>query len=226
MIPQKIVRVRRNYNVWVANQTMEDFSLRFTAKSARKWSPYSVANTALGAISFLALEAIGATITYNYGFTNAAAAIIAVGILIFLTSLPISYYAANSEEDIDPKLIKKPFDNYLMKPFLHSDLLTSIQKVLNINWKYQNLNKDIITLGSKKTTKPYEKAIPRDMLDSLMKSVRSGNIRALQTRLDEIKNKNETTYPLIDRLEHELKNFNLENFEIILSENGERNDTN
>lgn len=101
MFPQKIVRIRRNYNVWVANQTMEDFSLRFTAKSARKWSPYRVGNTALGAISFLALETIGATITYKYGFTNATAAIIAVGILIFLTGLPISYYAAKYGVDID-----------------------------------------------------------------------------------------------------------------------------
>ena len=101
MFPQKIVRIRRNYNVWVANQTMEDFSLRFTAKSARKWSPYRVGNTALGAISFLALEVIGATITYNYGFTNVTAAIIAVGILIFLTGLPISYYAAKYGVDID-----------------------------------------------------------------------------------------------------------------------------
>ena len=88
MFPQKIVKIRRNYNVWVANQTMEDFALRFTAKSARKWSPYRVGNTALGAISFLALETIGATITYNYGFTNATAAIIAVGILIYFTGLP------------------------------------------------------------------------------------------------------------------------------------------
>ena len=101
MFPQKIVKIRRNYNVWVANQTMEDFSLRFTAKSARKWSPYRVGNTALGAISFLALETIGATITYSYGFTNATAAIIAVGILIFLTGLPISYYAAKYGVDID-----------------------------------------------------------------------------------------------------------------------------
>ena len=101
MFPQKIVKTRRNYNVWVANQTMEDFSLRFTAKSARKWSPYRVGNTALGAISFLALETIGATITYSYGFTNATAAIIAVGILIFLTGLPISYYAAKYGVDID-----------------------------------------------------------------------------------------------------------------------------
>ena len=43
----------------VGNETLEDYSLRFTAKSARRWSSFRVANTALGAISFLALEAIG-----------------------------------------------------------------------------------------------------------------------------------------------------------------------
>ena len=94
MLPQKIVRVRRNYNIWVANQTMEDFSLRFTAKKARKWSTLRVGNTALGAISFLALESIGASITLQYGFVNAMAAIFAVCVLIFATGLPISYYAA------------------------------------------------------------------------------------------------------------------------------------
>jgi hypothetical protein len=56
---QRIDRVRRQYNQWVANQTLEDYALRFTAKSARRWSAARVANTALGAISFLALEAIG-----------------------------------------------------------------------------------------------------------------------------------------------------------------------
>ena len=60
---QRIVRVRRNYNQWVANQTLEDYALRFTAKSARRWSSLRVANTAIGAISFLALEAIGGAIT-------------------------------------------------------------------------------------------------------------------------------------------------------------------
>src|SRR5688572_8626105 len=68
---QRILRVRRNYNQWVANQTLEDYALRFTAKSARKWSIFSVANTAFGAISFLALEAIGGAITVSYGFSNA-----------------------------------------------------------------------------------------------------------------------------------------------------------
>jgi signal transduction histidine kinase/CheY-like chemotaxis protein len=98
---QRIVRVRRNYNRWVANQTLEDYALRFTAKSARKWSSLRVANTAIGAISFLALEAIGGAVTVNYGFANATAAILAVGALIFLTGLPIAYYAATYGVDID-----------------------------------------------------------------------------------------------------------------------------
>ena len=98
---QRIVRVRRNYNQWVANQTLEDYALRFTAKSARKWSSARVANTAIGAVSFLALEAIGGAIAINYGFINATAAILIVGALIFLTSLPIAYYASTYGVDID-----------------------------------------------------------------------------------------------------------------------------
>src|SRR6266436_5800301 len=98
---QRIVRVRRNYNQWVANQTLEDYALRFTAKSARKWSSFRVANTAIGAVSFLALEAIGGSITINYGFLNAASAILVVGAMIFLTSVPIAYYASTHGVDID-----------------------------------------------------------------------------------------------------------------------------
>ena len=98
---QRIVRVRRNYNQWVANQTLEDYALRFTAKTARRWSSLSVANTAIGAVSFLALEAIGGSITVNYGFVNGSAAILVVGTLILLTSLPIAYYAATYGVDID-----------------------------------------------------------------------------------------------------------------------------
>lgn len=98
---QHIFRVRRNYNQWVANQTLEDYALRFTAKSARRWSASRVAVTALGAISFLALEAIGATVTLHYGFIHALAAIFAVGLVIFLTGIPISYYAARYGVDID-----------------------------------------------------------------------------------------------------------------------------
>ncbi len=98
---QKVFRVRRNYNQWVANQTLEDYALRFTAKKARRWSASRVAQTALGAISFLALEAIGGAITLSYGFTNAVAAIMVVTLIIFLTGIPISYHAAKQGVDID-----------------------------------------------------------------------------------------------------------------------------
>src|SRR6266511_3421487 len=98
---QRIARVRRNYNQWVANQTLEDYALRFTAHTARKWSAFRVANTALGAVSFLALEAIGGSITINYGFDNAVAAILVVSAVIFATGLPIAYYAAKHGVDID-----------------------------------------------------------------------------------------------------------------------------
>lgn len=98
---QNIFRVRRSYNQWVANQTLEDYALRFTAKSARRWSAGRVSNTALGAISFLAMEAIGGAITLHYGFDNAFAAILAVSLVIFLTAIPISYYAARYGVDID-----------------------------------------------------------------------------------------------------------------------------
>lgn len=101
MKQQKIVRVRRHYNEWVSNQKIEDYSLRFTAKKIRKWSPYLVANTALGSISFLALESIGGSITLEYGYVNAMTAIIVVSVLIFVTGLPISYYAAKHGVDID-----------------------------------------------------------------------------------------------------------------------------
>ncbi len=101
MAIQTIVPIRRDYNRWVANQTLEDYALRFTATSARRWSNFRVANTALGAISFLALEAIGGAITLNYGFINAIWAIATVSVLIFLTGLPISYYAAKYGVDMD-----------------------------------------------------------------------------------------------------------------------------
>ncbi|MGI3903971.1 MAG: hybrid sensor histidine kinase/response regulator [Janthinobacterium lividum] len=98
---QRIDRVRRQYNQWAGNQTLEDYALRFTAKGARRWSSLRVANTALGAISFLALEAIGAAITLNYGFSNASLAILVVCGLMGAGGVPICLYAARAGVDID-----------------------------------------------------------------------------------------------------------------------------
>src|SRR5258708_8955053 len=83
---QRIDRVRRQYNQWGANQTLEDYALRFTAKSARRWSAARVANTALGAISFLALEAIGRTIPFNSGVTNPTPATLVISAILFCSS--------------------------------------------------------------------------------------------------------------------------------------------
>jgi len=99
--PLRLVKIRRDYNQWVADETIEDYALRFTPRSFRKWSVFRVANTAFGAISFLVLEAIGGTITVNYGFENAFWAIVAIGVIIFATGLPISYYAAHHGVDMD-----------------------------------------------------------------------------------------------------------------------------
>ncbi|RST52084.1 response regulator [Variovorax sp. DXTD-1] len=98
---QKIFRIRRDYNAWVANETLEDYALRYTPRSFRKWSEFRVANAAFGATSFLALEAIGGAIALNYGFSNALWAILVVGLITFLTGLPISYYAAKHGVDMD-----------------------------------------------------------------------------------------------------------------------------
>ena len=87
---QRVVKVRRDYNTWVANETIEDYALRFTPRNYRKWSELRVANTAFGASAFLVLEAVGATLLVNYGFVNAALAILATGLIIFLAGLPLS----------------------------------------------------------------------------------------------------------------------------------------
>jgi hypothetical protein len=66
---QRVVKVRRDYNTWVARETIEDYALRFTPRSFRRWSELRVANTAFGVASFLVLEAVGATLLVDYGST-------------------------------------------------------------------------------------------------------------------------------------------------------------
>ena len=87
---QQVIKVRRDYNSWVASETIEDYALRFTPRSFRKWSALRVANTAFGAASFLVLEAVGGTLLVDYGFVNAFWAILATGLIIFAAGWPIS----------------------------------------------------------------------------------------------------------------------------------------
>ncbi|RST51910.1 response regulator [Variovorax sp. MHTC-1] len=97
-----MVKVRRDYNSWVARETLEDYALRYTPQRFRRMSEWRVANTAFGgAASFLILEAVGATLLVQYGFINAAWAILVTGLIIFLAGLPISVYAARYGVDMD-----------------------------------------------------------------------------------------------------------------------------
>src|SRR6478752_3504662 len=97
---QRIIPERRKYNQWVASEMLEDYALRYTASHARK-SAFRVGNTAFGPIAFLACEAIGAAITFAYGFENTAIAIGVFAVLMFLIGLPISVYGARYGVDID-----------------------------------------------------------------------------------------------------------------------------
>jgi signal transduction histidine kinase/CheY-like chemotaxis protein/purine-cytosine permease-like protein len=98
---QRVIHQRRTYNQWVGDQTLEDFALRFTAARARRWSAFRVGNTALGAVAFLACEAIGGSITLAYGFTNAMLAIAAAGVVMFALGLPICLSATRAGVDVD-----------------------------------------------------------------------------------------------------------------------------
>lgn len=97
----KVLTRRRTYNAFVTNESLEDYSIRYAAKSFRKWPEWLLASTALGGISFLALEAIGALLIVSYGFTNAVCAILVVSLIIFITGLPITYYSSKYNVDID-----------------------------------------------------------------------------------------------------------------------------
>ena len=98
---QRIVRERRQYNQWVASQTLEDYALRYTAGSARK-SSFRVGNTALGPIAFLACEAIGGTHHASPTVSRTRSGPSPPSsVLMFLIGLPIAYYAAKYGVDID-----------------------------------------------------------------------------------------------------------------------------
>lgn len=84
-----------------ANETLEDYTLRYAPYSFRRWSPKVVAITALGGIAYLADFSIGASIGMTYGTTNAIYSILFAAIIIFITGIPLSYYAARYNIDLD-----------------------------------------------------------------------------------------------------------------------------
>ena len=82
-------------------ETLEDYTLRFAPRSYRKWSTGVVAVSALGGIAYLADFAIGANIGIAHGTTNALWGIGIFAVVIFATGLPLAYYAARYNVDLD-----------------------------------------------------------------------------------------------------------------------------
>src|SRR6201996_5856444 len=84
-----------------ARETLEDYTLRFAPRSYRKWSTAVVGISALGGIAYLADFAIGANLGITYGTGNALCGIGIFAVVIFLTGLPLAYYAARYNLDLD-----------------------------------------------------------------------------------------------------------------------------
>ncbi|MGA5267294.1 purine-cytosine permease family protein [Streptomyces lydicamycinicus] len=84
-----------------ANETLEDYTLRFAPRSYRRWTPMVVATTALGGIAYMADFSIGAGIGLTHGTGNALAAILVAAVVIFVTGFPLAYYGARYNIDLD-----------------------------------------------------------------------------------------------------------------------------
>jgi hypothetical protein len=92
---------KRSYAKLAADESREDFSLRYAPHSYRRWSPSTVAGTALGGIAYLADFAIGASIVFTYGFTSGLASILTAAVIIFVTGIPIARACAKYGLDMD-----------------------------------------------------------------------------------------------------------------------------
>ncbi|GGK60572.1 purine-cytosine permease family protein [Nocardia camponoti] len=89
------------FQAWAAKDNIEDYSLRYAPKSFRRWTPMACSVTALGGIAYLADYSIGASIAVTHGASSAVVAILVAAVTIFLTGIPISYYAAKYNLDMD-----------------------------------------------------------------------------------------------------------------------------
>ncbi|QIW23963.1 hypothetical protein EWF20_07230 [Sulfolobus sp. S-194] len=92
---------KRKYNKLVSTPEIEDYSLRYAPKKFRKWKEFTVANAAMGGIAYLADFAIGGSLIVSYGFANATLGILIAAVIIFLTGIPIAYYASKYHIDMD-----------------------------------------------------------------------------------------------------------------------------
>ncbi|MDT8990520.1 response regulator [Curvibacter sp. APW13] len=101
MEAQGVDAQRRQYNKWVANESIEDYALRYSPTSFRKWSPAVIGATMIGTNSALSYEAIGALLLLDFGFQNAIWALVFSGLVILAVGWPICHYSAKHSIDMD-----------------------------------------------------------------------------------------------------------------------------
>ena len=101
MDAQTVDAQRREYNKWVANESIEDYALRYSPVSFRKWSPAVIGATMIGTNSALSYEAIGALLLLDFGFQNAIWALVFSGLIILAVGWPICHYSAKHSIDMD-----------------------------------------------------------------------------------------------------------------------------
>ena len=82
-------------------ESLEDYTLRFAPRSYRRWSTGVVATSALGGIAYLADFAIGANIGMAHGTGNALWGIAVFALVVMITGVPLAYYAARYNLDLD-----------------------------------------------------------------------------------------------------------------------------
>lgn len=84
-----------------AEDSLEDYAFRFVPRSFRRWSAVSVGGTALGSIAFLADFSIGASVGLEHGTANAILGILFASVIIFAVGVPVAFYAARYNLDLD-----------------------------------------------------------------------------------------------------------------------------
>jgi purine-cytosine permease-like protein len=79
----------------------EDYSLRYTPSEFRQWRPRQVWITAIGSLAAMAGYSLAGSFALGFGFPNALGGFLVSGAIIFVIGLPIAFYIADKNIDID-----------------------------------------------------------------------------------------------------------------------------
>jgi purine-cytosine permease-like protein len=83
------------------NESMEDYSLRYTPSEFRKWSPWMVFLTCLVCMSAMAGYALDAAYVNGYGFTNALIGFAVASAFTLPMTITLAFFIARKHIDID-----------------------------------------------------------------------------------------------------------------------------